>query len=626
MQAASLASPHSRMLKGESQVIDKRRREPADEKFSIDFAGDQLFTSVKNWYDEYNVEDGSANVTFGSIEKNMDSFADEYKKFTTDDFKEIKNKKEFKKIYDSYSEEENHDGRDRAGNRRNPRRVHRRGEGRQDYDREDYDREDDERQDYDREDDDRKNYDRKNYDREDDERQDYDREDDDRKDYDRKNYDRQDEDDDYDQRRRRYPSRRGANERRGDNSAYYRDEKKNQSYYDRDEKKSQSYYDRDDKKSPSYYDRDEKKSQSYYDRDDKKNQSYYDRDDKKSPSYYDRDDKKNQSYYDRDGKKNQSYYDLYDQKKSQSSYYDREEDEERYTKRTREAVKGDNVRNRMEELKNMNSYEAQMRANRSSDMLQRGNNFQTGNNFQRGNNFQKDNMPIPQQRRQSFGDTASQYSNKKKSSNPIKNFFQRIDRKVEKELLRSMYPQITGDNNHSQKNKSFSGKLKSAYSRFKIFTPVLGIVISAIIMTAEGYEFAPLFFAIAIIIIIYLIFKLRKVNKMIEAAYEDEEDEDEPAPKGLPNSAAMGRGLPNSAAMMRGIPNGGAPMMRGGMPNGGVAVIRPMTNGGIPVMRPMTNGAPMARPMANGASPMMRPMPNGQGNSWAPESNNRRRY
>ncbi|KMZ95662.1 Pv-fam-d protein [Plasmodium vivax Mauritania I] len=338
------------------------------------------------------------------------------------------------------------------------------------------------------------------------------------------------------------------------------------------------------------------------------------------------DDKKNQSYYDRDGKKNQSYYDLYDQKKSQSSYYDREEDEERYTKRTREAVKGDNVRNRMEELKNMNSYEAQMCANRSSDMLQRGNNFQTGNNFQRGNNFQKDNMPIPQQRRQSFGDTASQYSNKKKSSNPIKNFFQRIDRKVEKELLRSMYPQITGDNNHSQKNKSFSGKLKSAYSRFKIFTPVLGIVISAIIMTAEGYEFAPLFFAIAIIIIIYLIFKLRKVNKMIEAAYEDEEDEDEPAPKGLPNSAAMGRGLPNSAAMMRGIPNGGAPMMRGGMPNGGVAVIRPMTNGGIPVMRPMTNGAPMARPMANGASPMMRPMPNGQGNSWAPESNNRRRY
>ncbi|EUD64807.1 hypothetical protein C922_04847 [Plasmodium inui San Antonio 1] len=101
------------MLRSELDSLGKPIYQTLTEQIPIDLAGDKLFTHVKNWYDEYNIEEGFANVKLGSIKKNINLSANEYKEFTTDNFKGIRNKKEFKGIFYSFGEGEdynNHDG------------------------------------------------------------------------------------------------------------------------------------------------------------------------------------------------------------------------------------------------------------------------------------------------------------------------------------------------------------------------------------------------------------------------------------------------------------------------------------------------------------------------------------
>ncbi|EUD64303.1 hypothetical protein C922_05318 [Plasmodium inui San Antonio 1] len=445
------------MLKSELDLLEKPIYERMTEKILIDVAADQLFTSVKNWYDEYDVEDGSANITFGSVEKNLNLFANEYKKFTTDNSKGIKNKKEFKKIFDSFGEGEEYDNYDEKDKRKYHRKV---GDDRDDDDRDDDDRDDDDRDDDDR---------------------DYDRRDDDRRDYDRRDDeglhdDDQDEDDDNYQRKSYYPSRRHANEK-GQKFSYYHDGKKFQSYYDGDEA------------------------------------------------------------------------------------------EQRFTKREKEGVK-DNFRNAMKQPSDTDSDEEEWWTGPSSKTSQRE------------KDDQNRRMSKVQQGKKPSEETENHFDKKKKSSNSIKNFFKNIDKKIEKDLLRSFFPHAKGDNKYSQKEKSFSGVLKKSTAISRFFAVPLGILIYAIVMMGQGsYWISPLL-VLPCIIIIYLGLKLRKIKKLIKGKYKGE-DTDESK-----NSVKMA--IRKRAEMRRSMQNGGVPGMKP-MQNGGVPGMKPMQNGGVPGMKPMQN-------------------------------------
>ncbi|EUD63062.1 hypothetical protein C922_05851 [Plasmodium inui San Antonio 1] len=100
------------MLRSELDFLGKPIYQPLIEQIPIDLAGDKLFTHVKNWYDEYNIAEGCLVVNIGNIKKSMNLFANEYKEFTTDNFKGIKNKKEFKGIFYSFGEGEDYDNHD----------------------------------------------------------------------------------------------------------------------------------------------------------------------------------------------------------------------------------------------------------------------------------------------------------------------------------------------------------------------------------------------------------------------------------------------------------------------------------------------------------------------------------
>ncbi|EUD63990.1 hypothetical protein C922_05627 [Plasmodium inui San Antonio 1] len=130
------------MLKSELDVPEKAIYKRMTEKIPIDLAGDELFTSVKNEYDEYTIEEECADVNIGSIKKNMNLFANEYKEFTTDNFKGIRNKKESKGIFYSFGQGEDYDNHDGM-----------------------YDRKDSDHQDRDHEDDNNENEDDKCYQR-----------------------------------------------------------------------------------------------------------------------------------------------------------------------------------------------------------------------------------------------------------------------------------------------------------------------------------------------------------------------------------------------------------------------------------------------------------------------------
>ncbi|EUD64046.1 hypothetical protein C922_05572 [Plasmodium inui San Antonio 1] len=326
------------MLKSKLESLEKSTYKPMVEKFLINSAPDDLFTGVKDSYDEYKIEHRSGDVNFDSIRKNLKLPDNKHRKFTTDKFESIRNNEEFKRIYDSLGRRHNYDNHDHLDNGQ----YHSKNiddQNSEDTDSDDHDNDDKDSDDRDSDDqnsEDTDSDDQDNNDKDSDDRDSDDRDSDDQNGDDH-NGDSYDEDDNYYQRRSYYQSRRNAHGRR------------------------------------------EKKSQCDY-----------------------------------DGNRRRP----------------------RFTKGARHDVE-DNFRNAIRQVRTTDREAKQPWSGLSA------------RRFQRQDDYQNDKITRVQHRRKSFGDTRSDCSKKEESSNSIKNFFKNINKKIENELLRSIFSHAEGNNKYS---------------------------------------------------------------------------------------------------------------------------------------------------------------------------------
>ncbi|EUD63991.1 hypothetical protein C922_05628 [Plasmodium inui San Antonio 1] len=167
----------------------------------------------------------------------------------------------------------------------------------------------------------------------------------------------------------------------------------------------------------------------------------------------------------------------------------------------------------------------------------------------------------------SSGETGSEFKEDDESSNLINNFLEDIEERIRNQPLRSLLDHAKGNSKSSKKEESSCDRLGIATSILKCFTPLLGMLIYAKVITAVGSSMAYLFFLVlSTILIIYLGGKLQRIKKSIKNKYRNEDRNR--------NRGHARRPLQEGAEVRRSIIRDGVLVMRTGQNDG----VREMTS------------------------------------------------